>query len=93
MKSKLGFPILFDEGNQTAAAWGLTFDLADDLSTIYGNFGINVPAHNGTGGWTLPMPARFVVAAGGLLKQSEVHPDYSKRPEPESTLEIVRGLV
>ena len=89
---KLDFPILFDEGNQTAAEWGLTFDFSDELRAVYEGFGLDLPAHHGTGGWTLPMPARFVIAAGGLLHQAEVHPDYTKRPEPESTVEIVRGL-
>lgn len=89
---KLDFPILFDEGNQAAAEWGLTVDFSDDLKAVYEQLGINVPEHNGAGGWTLPMPARFVVAPGGLLKQAEVHPDYTVRPEPLRTVEVIRGL-
>ena len=94
MEKRLGltFPILFDEGNATAAEWGLTFDFSDALKEVYTGFGVDLPAHHGAGGWTLPLPARFVGAASGLLLQSAVHPDYTKRPEPESTVEVLRGL-
>lgn len=88
---KLDFPILFDAGNRAAETLGLTFDLEPELAEIYRGFGIDVPASNGEGGWTLPMPARFVVDSEGILRQSEVHPDYTKRPEPSATLEALRA--
>lgn len=96
-KLKLDFPILFDEGNQEASRWNLTFDFSSTLKTIYEGFGLDLAAHHGPAhtradGWTLPMPARFVVAQDGSLHQAEVHPDYTKRPEPEATLEIVQRL-
>ena len=95
MEERLGlsYSILHDRGNAAADAWGLTFDLHPELAEIYGSFGIDVPASNGEGGWRLPMPARFVVDKGGVLREAHVHPDYTKRPEPEGTLEVVLSLV
>jgi len=89
---KLDFPIWFDEGNRAASEWGLTFDFSDDLRETYAGLGMDLPKHHGTGGWTLPMPARFVIDAAGVARQAEVHPDYKIRPEPESTLGVLRGL-
>ena len=89
---KLGFTILHDANNEAAMAWGLGFGFSPELQAVYSGFGIDLPAHHGEGGWTLPMPARFVVDAEGTLRQSEVHPDYTRRPEPESTLSVVASL-
>lgn len=89
---KLDYPILFDAGNRVAAEWRLTFDFADDLKEVYQGFGIDVPGHNGEGDWTLPMPARYVIDTGGIIREAAVHPDYTQRPEPAATLEAVRAL-
>lgn len=96
---KLDFPVWFDRANRAADEWGLTFEFSDDLRETYAGLGMDLPKHHGTdpaehpgGGWTLPMPARFVIDAGGIARQAEVHPDYKIRPEPEATLEVVRGL-
>lgn len=89
---KLGYPILFDAGNIAAAEWKLTFDFSDELREVYQGFGLDLPTHHGEGGWTLPMPARFVIDRGGVVRQAEVHPDYTQRPEPEETLAAVKGL-
>jgi len=90
---KLSFPILHDAGNRTATAWSLAFVFSPELQAIYKGFGIDLPGHNGaSAGWTLPMPARFVIDGDGALRQSEIHPDYTKRPEPATTLAVVDQL-
>ena len=91
-KLKLDFPILFDEDNKTAKAYGLAFELPKDLQTIYQGFGIEVAKANGTDTWEVPMPARYVIGKDGRVVDAVVHPDYTKRPEPEATLAIVKGL-
>ena len=37
---------------------------------------------NGDTSWTLPMPARYVIARGGTIAYSEINPDYTCRSEP-----------
>lgn len=89
---KLAFPVLSDPGNAYARALGLSFELPADLRAIYGGFGIDLAAHNGDASWTLPMPTRLVVSGDGVIRHIAADPDYTMRPEPEETLELVRSL-
>ena len=91
-KHKISFPILRDDGNSLADAFGLRFELPDDLSAVYGQFGIVLPEVNDEPSNTLPMPARYVVGTDGIIRDAQVHPDYTRRPEPEETLAALRAL-
>jgi peroxiredoxin len=86
----LGFPILSDAGNTVAAAFGLRFALPDYLVALYKGLKNDLPAFNGDPGWTLPMPARFVIGQDGTILYAEVNPDYTHRPEPEDMLPALR---
>jgi peroxiredoxin len=86
----LDFPILSDTKNEVAAAFGLRFALPDYLIELYKTLKNDLPAFNGDPGWTLPMPARYVIARDGTIVYAEVNPDYTLRPEPESMLPVLR---
>lgn len=89
---KLAFPVLFDAGNRAAQGLGLTFDFPPELVEVYQGFGLDLPKHHGEGGWTLPMPARLVIDPSGSVQYAAVHPDYTTRPEPAETLDVLRGM-
>jgi peroxiredoxin len=63
------------------------------MRKVYRDFGIDLTRFNGDDSWRLPMPARFVADGGGVVRSAEVHPDYTARPEPESVLDALEGLV
>lgn len=88
----LSFALLRDFGNRVAEAYGLAFTLPDDLREIYVKFGIDLAQGNGDGTWRLPMPARFVIDRGGIIRAVDADPDYTRRPEPARTVEFLRGL-
>jgi peroxiredoxin len=88
----LSFEMLRDLGNRVAEAYGLAFTLPDDLREVYVKFGIDLAQGNGDGTWRLPMPARFVIDRGGIVRAVDADPDYTRRPEPARTVEILRGL-
>jgi peroxiredoxin len=88
----LSFPILSDGGNEVAAAFGLRFALPDYLVDLYRTLKNDLPAFNGDPGWTLPMPARYVIGRDGIIAYAEVNPDYTLRPEPESLLPVLERL-
>jgi peroxiredoxin len=88
----LSFPILSDTHNDVAAAFGLRFELPDYLVDLYKMLKNDLPSFNGDPSWTLPMPARFVVAQDGTIVYAEVNPDYTHRPEPESLLQALQKL-
>jgi peroxiredoxin len=88
---KLAFDLLFDVGNNVAEAYGLTMRLPDDLIKVYGGFGIDLPKFDGDDSWRLPVPARIVLAKGGVVLGIEADPDYTRRPEPEETLALLQA--
>lgn len=89
-QNKLGFPILGDPENAVAAAFGLRFTLPGYLVDLYKMLKNDLPAFNGDPSWTLPMPARYVIAQDGTIVYAEVNPDYTLRPEPASMLPVLR---
>jgi len=91
-QNKLEFPILSDTGNEVAAAFGLRFTLPDYLVELYRSLKNDLPAFNGDPGWTLPMPARYVIGQDGIIAYAEVNPDYTLRPEPEAMLPVLERL-
>ena len=83
-QNALSFPILSDADNDVAAAFRLRFELPDYLIELYKNAEkIDLPGFNGDPSWTLPMPARYVIAPDRTILYAEVNPDYTRRPEPE----------
>lgn len=88
--NKLSFPILSDTKNDVAAAFGLRFALPDYLVELYKMLKNDLPVFNGDDSWTLPMPARYVIAQDGTILYAEVNPDYTHRPEPEDMLPVLR---
>ncbi len=87
---KLHFDLLFDAGNKVAEAYGIAMQLPDDLIKIYASRGIDLPTFDGDNSWRLPVPARVVLAKGGAMLGIEADPDYTRRPEPEETLAMLR---
>jgi peroxiredoxin len=44
---------------------------------------------NGDDSWTLPMPARFVIAQDGAIIYAEINPDYTRRSDPQELLPVL----
>ena len=91
-KQGITFDLLTDPGNAYTAKLGLSFKLPDDLKDIYLSFGNDLAKRNGEDSWTLPMPARFVIDSGGIVRAVDVDPDYRYRPEPQKTVNDVKAL-
>jgi peroxiredoxin len=91
-KHQLGFPLLLDPGNKTAGEFGLVHTLPEYLRETYTRFGLDLPRFNGDESWTLPLPARYIVSPDGIIRHAEVGTDYTVRPEPEETLNLLRKL-
>ena len=91
-KQKLTFPILWDEQSRVADAFGLAFVLSDDLRQVYLSFGNDLAVRNGDPSWRLPVPSRFVIDADGIVRSVQADPDYTYRPEAETTLEALRKI-
>ncbi len=90
---KLDFNVLFDEGNQVADQFGLSWVLPHDLMELYrDNLHINLPLYNGDDQWKLPIPARFLVDTKGTIRYAESSVDYTRRPDPEQMISVLKNL-
>ncbi len=91
-EKQLSVDILHDPGNTVAARYGLRFKLPDDLKALYEKFGIDLELYNGDDSWTLPLPARLIIDADGVLQYTAIDVDYTVRPEPEHTLNALKDF-
>lgn len=91
-KNALAFPVLSDVEGRLADALGIRFALSPAVQALYRRFGHDLPTRNGDGGWSLPMPATFVVAKGGVIASVFADPDYRRRLDPEAALAAVAAL-
>ncbi|AUG53879.1 peroxiredoxin-like family protein [Thalassospira marina] len=91
-QNKLDFPILSDPHNDVANAFGLRFAMPDYLIELYKNLKNDLPNFNGDDSWTLPMPARYVIAQDGRIVYSEINPDYTQRPDPQELLPALQAI-
>ena len=89
---KLEFDLLTDVGLKYADQLGLAFTMPDDLVEVYKGFKLDIPGYNGDDSWRLPLPTRLVLKSSGEIISRNVETDYTRRPEPEETLEVLRGL-
>jgi peroxiredoxin len=89
---KLRFPVLHDPGNAVAERYGLTYEFSEGFRELYMGFGIDLGDYNGDDSWVLPIPGRFIVDSGEIIRYAEADPDYMIRPEPADTLEALKDL-
>ena len=89
---RLRFEVLNDPGNAVSDLYGLTWTLPHQMREMYVGWTIDLERYNGDDSWRLPFPARFIVDGDKVIRYAEVDPDYMIRPEPEDTLEALRGL-
>lgn len=88
----LKFPILGDHGGEVAAQFGLRWTLPDYLREVQKALGADLTQFNGEDSWTLPMPARYVIAQDGTIVYAEVNADYTRRPEPSAIFPVLDQL-
>lgn len=91
-KLELDFPVLCDPGNLTAAEFQLTHTLSEELRQVYLHLGIDLPACNGDSSWVLPMPARYLVDAEGVIRAADISVDHTVRTDPAETLAALMRL-
>ena len=92
-RHKLEFDVLSDSGNAVSRQWGLVFTVDGALRETYqGAFGLDLARFNGDDSWTLPIPGRFILGRDGRVLAAESDPDYTRRPEPEATLDLLRKI-
>ncbi|MGP4088641.1 peroxiredoxin-like family protein [Streptomyces sp. KR55] len=91
-KHALDFTVLSDVGSDTAKAYGLAFDLPDDLAAVYDKLGFDLHRVNGGHPRTLPLPATYVIDQTGTVRWAFADTDYTKRAEPADIIAALDAL-
>ncbi len=91
-KLNLTFDILTDLHLKVAEQFGLVFTLPDYLRELYKSFGSTLDRFNDEPEYRLPMPARYIIDAGGIIRSADVNADYTIRPEPAETVRRLAEL-
>ncbi|MFD8594391.1 peroxiredoxin-like family protein [Kitasatospora sp. NPDC059646] len=91
-KNGLAFEVLSDLGCDTAARYGLAFDLPEDLAAAYARAGIDLERSNAGHPRTLPIPATYVIDRTGTVRWAFVDADYTARAEPADILAALDAL-
>jgi peroxiredoxin len=92
-KLNLTFDILTDLRLKTAEQFRLVFVLPDYLRDLYKSFGTALDRLHDETEYRLPMPARYVIDKGGIIRAADVNADYTIRPEPSETVRQLRTLL
>lgn len=90
-KNELSFDVLSDSNLEVSDKFGLTFTLPEELTKIYGGFGINLPEVNGENAWRLPIPAAYVIGRDGNIILSHVDVNYTVRLDPEDVIAVLES--
>ncbi|AZB43152.1 AhpC/TSA family protein [Bacillus sp. FJAT-42376] len=92
-KNELSFHVLSDEGNETARAFNLVYQLPEYLIDVYKEKGLDIPGANGDDSWTLPVSATYIADQSGNIVYAYTKADYKDRIEPAEVLEKVKQLI
>ena len=85
----LAFETLSDRDNRTAAAYDIAFDIDPTLRPMHLRLGHDLPRLNGTGNWTVPLPATFVIGQDRKILLTHVEPGQYQRLEPSDALAAI----
>ncbi len=91
-KNALEFEVLSDVEVKAARAYGLLFELSDELRKAYISMGKDLSEINADGGWHLPIPATYVIASDGRIELACVDPEYRNRLEPTDILVALKNV-
>jgi peroxiredoxin len=89
--SRLSYAVLSDVENRVAKRFGLVYTLPAVLRWAYARLGVDLPAHNGSRSFELPVPATYVIAPDQRIVHAFVSPDYTRRPQASEILAALRG--
>lgn len=91
-QKRLTLDVLSDPGKRVAREIGLVFMLPEDLRQLDQKFGADLQRFKGDDSWTMPMPARYIIGRDATIRSADVNPDYTIRPDPSLTVELLRGM-
>ena len=78
-KAHLGYPVLTDQSLKLARQVGIVVQQAESVHGVHRQFGTDIKQRTGSSSLELPVPATFLVDRKGMVRESFVDADYTKR--------------
>jgi peroxiredoxin len=91
-KHGLRFPVLSDPGSTLGRAAAIMTQPGAEALAAQVKLGLDLEAVNADGTPAIPMPATLILDPDRIVQWVDVHPDYSKRSEPEHILSALDAL-
>jgi peroxiredoxin len=92
-KHQLQIPVLSDVNGSVMKKYNLAWEMSNTLRELYiKHLNRDFNEINNGAGWVLPIPATIVIDRHGVIRESHVNEDYTKRMEPSQVLEILKQL-
>lgn len=90
-EAKAYYPVLTDMDNGYALSLDLAIWVGAEVQSLMAASGRDLPLYQGNDAWLLPLPASFVVDAGGTIRARFIDPDYRKRMAIENLIAALRN--
>lgn len=91
-KNELDFEVLSDVDNKYADKLGVLWKMPSNLKDLFGGFGTLLEVRHGNDRFEVPVPISLLVDKKGIVRNTFVEPDYTKRLEPSTAVEWVNAL-
>lgn len=91
-KHELQFTVLSDVENKLARQLGIVWSQPDTFRPLFQGFGLDWQKLYGNENLEVPIPATFLVDKDGVVRNTFLDPDYTKRLDPETALEWTAKL-
>jgi len=91
-KNELELGVLSDLGNGLAKRLGIFLVQPEVMRGLLEEIGVDWEARNGVEELGVPVPATFLVDQEGVVRNSYVEGDYTKRLEPAVAMEWIEAL-
>lgn len=88
----LEFPVLSDVGGKFAESLGILWEEPEAMRSLYTKFDLDLQARTGSNELKFPIPATLLVDRRGIVRNTFIETDYSKRLEPSVALEWIDAL-
>jgi len=87
----IGYTIYSDSSLQATRAFGLAFQINDELFKKYLTFNIDLEKASGETHHVLPAPATYIIGTDGIISFAYINPDYKVRLHPDVLLAAAKA--
>ena len=90
LRHGLHYEVLADVDNLVAMQCGVLVSPPEGYRALLRKAGVDLAGRHGNAGWSLPVPATFLVGQDGIVRDAWVDPDFTRRAEPAAVLDALR---